>query len=963
MALRAAAAFAAAAVVLLVAATLARALARRRGWQWPRRSGGILLVLSVPVAFVAAFAVTDRALAVGLAAVALAGFGLLRDRANLPRWLTPVVVAVAAVVVTSVGDLRFPLGGVDWVDVGWTVIWLVAVTACVAGLGNADGLVSGVASASTLGVVAVAAFAQQGLGATVPAALLGGLLAFLAFNVPPASLSIGSAGSLFTGFVLAATALWAQPAIGKPDSLLAPVLLVAVPLLDGVVVVVGRLRRGHPLMVRARDHLAHRLVGSGLRPGRAVWLLVGAQLVLSLVAVPLARGVVTPVVAVLVAAVVLGVLFWASMRARLRGGDAEGRFASRIVLVVFGLAAFVVIVSIPAGLAAFASRDDIVDGRKAAEAALRAARKGRSDEAAALFATAEREFASAADRLDSPLTTPSLVVPVVGANVNAARTMANVGADLSAAGRRLAEDVDPASLHFVDGRVPLETVVSVTPKIESASKILAESRARLADVDQTFLVGEVDDGLRKLRRNLARTASDATNGAAAARIAPLVLGQDQPRRYLLVVQNPAELRGTGGLIGTWGILTAVNGEVSLESLERVASLNQAGDRASRVLNAPDDYVERYARFDPARTWQSVNISPDFPTVAAVMTDLYQQSFGVPVDGVVAVDPRGLGALLQLTGPVRVDGWRTPVTARNVVDVTLRDAYAEFARTPERADFLGDVARVAIDRATTGDLGAPARLGEVLGRAAHEGHISLWFAQPDEQRVADELDLSGRVPERPGDVVMVSNTNIGANKLDYYLRRGITYSAMVNPSADLRRAVTDATIGVELANTVPTEGVPQIAAGPYEGATDRFVYGQNHSYLSVYTPLTLEGARLGDRPLLPEAGVELGRNVYSQVVDIFAQGTANVAVDVSGTVRMADGGWYELTLVRQPTLWPDQVTVRLDVPDGYRILDADGLEVADGAAQGTVQLTRTTTVRVRIGHSDDRNLWERLEDGP
>lgn len=960
MALRTAAAFAAAALALLVAATLARAVARRRGWQWPRRSGGVLLVLTVPVAFVAAFAVTERAVVVGLAAIALAFFGLVRDRAGFPRWLTPLVVTAAAVAATTT-DLRFAAGGVDWVDVGWTVLWLVAVTTCVAGLGNADGLVPGVAGASTVGVVLVAAFAQQGLGSTVPAALLGGLVAFLAFNVPPASLSIGSAGSLFTGFVLAACTLWAQPAIVRPQSLLVSVLVVAVPLLDGLVVVVGRLRRRHPLMVRARDHLAHRLVGSGMRAGRAVLFLVVAQVVLSLVAVPLARGVLAPGIAAVVAAVVLATVFWASMRARLRGQ--ETGFGWRVVLLVFGFGLFVVVASIPAGIAAFASRNDIVDGRKAAAAALRAARQGRSDEAAALFATAEREFSSAYDRLASPVTAPSLVIPFVGSNVDAARTVARVGADLSRAGRLLAAEVDPDSLHFVDGRVPLETVAQVTPLIDEASRVLEASREQLAGVDRAYLVGQVDEGVRKLRTNLEGTADDAARGAAAARIAPLVLGGDAPRRYLLVVQNPAELRGTGGLVGNWGILSAADGKVRLESLERVASLNQSGDPASRVLNAPADYVERYERFDPARSWQSVNISPDFPTVAAVMTDLYAQTFGSTVDGVLAVDPHGLAALLELTGPVQIDDWPTPIGAENVVDVTLRDAYAEFARTPERADFLGDVARAAIDRATTGDLGAPARLGEVLGRAAHEGHISLWFEAPDEQTVSDELDISGRVPAPVGDLVMVSNTNAGANKLDYYLQRGITYDAVVTPSGDLRRAVTQGTIDVELANTVPPEGVPQIAAGPYEGATDRFVYGQNHSFLSVYTPLGLQSARADGEPVLLETGLELDRNVYSRVVDVFSQSGAKVEFDVTGTVRLADGGWYELTLVRQPTLRPDEVTVRIAVPEGFEIRAARGLEVVDGVAEATMGLTRTRTVRVQIGHSGGRNLWERLQDGP
>ena len=103
-------------------------------------------------------------------------------------------------------------------------------------------------------------------------------------------------------------------------------------------------------------------------------------------------------------------------------------------------------------------------------------------------------------------------------------------------------------------------------------------------------------------------------------------------------------------------------------------------------------------------------------------------------------------------------------------------------------------------------------------------------------------------------------------------------------------------------------------------------------------------------------------MYSRFVDVFAQGSANLSIDVAGYVALAPGGWYELTLMHQPTLSDDQVTVRIAAPEGFEIVAAKGLEVNDGVAEGTVALDRTKTVRVKLAHSDDRNLWERLRDG-
>ena len=111
---------------------------------------------------------------------------------------------------------------------------------------------------------------------------------------------------------------------------------------------------------------------------------------------------------------------------------------------------------------------------------------------------------------------------------------------------------------------------------------------------------------------------------------------------------------------------------------------------------------------------------------------------------MSVDPVGLAALLTLTGPVTVAGWPTPISDIDVVPVTLRDAYARFAETPERADFLSDVAQAAVDRATTGTLGRPANIAQVLGAAAHEGHIILGFARPEEQRLATQLGIAEKM---------------------------------------------------------------------------------------------------------------------------------------------------------------------------------------------------------------------------
>jgi hypothetical protein len=373
-------------------------------------------------------------------------------------------------------------------------------------------------------------------------------------------------------------------------------------------------------------------------------------------------------------------------------------------------------------------------------------------------------------------------------------------------------------------------------------------------------------------------------------------------------------------------------------------------------------VKRYGQFQPQFNLQNVNLSPDFPTVGTVLETLAPEAGMGQVDGVLAVDPQGLAALLQLTGPVFVAGWPELITADNVVDVTLSEAYAAFANTPERADFLGDVAQAVVDEATSGDLGDPASVAKVLGKAAHEGHLVLSFTRPGEQRLAGELQADGALATGV-DVLHVTNANFGGNKLDYYLTRDLDYRIEVRPDAVGRGAEAAGTLGVRFDNTAPADGLPRIVAGPYEGApAGRFQEGENNSYVSVYTPLGLEGSTLDGQPVPMTTGDELGVQVYSTIVRLLPGQERTLQLDLSGRIRMERGGWYELSLGSQPLVNPGRARVSISVPDGWRITDTRGLQsVLPFRAGGFVTLDHPTTIRVRI-ERDTESFWSRL-DGP
>jgi hypothetical protein len=356
------------------------------------------------------------------------------------------------------------------------------------------------------------------------------------------------------------------------------------------------------------------------------------------------------------------------------------------------------------------------------------------------------------------------------------------------------------------------------------------------------------------------------------------------------------------------------------------------------------------------------MSPDFPSVSQALLSLAPAAGQGQFDGVMGVDPQGLAALLELTGPVRVEQWPDEITSQNVVNVTLRDAYAAYAdQSPERADFLGDVAQAAVDKATSGTLGKPAQIAKVLGKAAHEGHLTLSFTRPEEQALAEQLGIAQEMAPVHSDAVAVTSSNSVGNKIDFYLKRTLDYRVMLTPENDAREAQAKGDLSVVMDNTAPDTGLPRYVIGPYD---NRFVAGQNRSFVSLYSPLNFASASVDGTAADVAPGRERGRNVFSLFTSELSKQQKTVAVKLDGTVKLHHG-WYDVVVRNQPSIIPDTVRVSVDVPPGWKIDKAPGMErpFARRASLNNPNFTKTTTYRVHIVRDPGTwDIWDRLEAG-
>lgn len=398
-----------------------------------------------------------------------------------------------------------------------------------------------------------------------------------------------------------------------------------------------------------------------------------------------------------------------------------------------------------------------------------------SDDPAAdrALADLQEQSRSAADRT-SGLTWRMLGhAPVVGDDADGVGVVSDVIADLSDDGidQLLTVSDDLTDILPRNGRIPLDRVDQLQEPVSQGSVAFTDAEARLDAVDPSTFV----DRLRIRYRDLAERVDDAARALRAADTAvsvmPTMLGQDGPKHYLLVFQNNAEVRSTGGLPGAVSLVTADDGKVEMT---RQVAANSFGERATPVLPLSSPELQIYGE-QLGTYFLDANFTPDFPRAADLMRARWQEVYGGDLDGVISLDPVALSYVLEATGPVKVGS--SEINAENAVDVLLHQVYVDNPSPAAQDAFFRQVARTVFDRVSRG-VSDPVKLSEALSRAAREHRINVASFDQEVRPHLDETAVAGRLTtgDSPGPQVGVYLNDGTGSKMSYYLRYDAKVSA-------------------------------------------------------------------------------------------------------------------------------------------------------------------------------------------
>lgn len=175
----------------------------------------------------------------------------------------------------------FPL----WISIPLTLVWYVGMMNAINFIDGLDGLLSGVTAISGIFLFLIAFTHASPVVALVVVALAGAALGFLPYNFNPARIFLGDAGSLFIGYVLATVSIIGNSKAAIAISVVVPLVVLALPVLDTAAVIARRALQGRKITEADRGHFHHQLIYRfGMNVRQAVLLIYGVCFALGVVA-------------------------------------------------------------------------------------------------------------------------------------------------------------------------------------------------------------------------------------------------------------------------------------------------------------------------------------------------------------------------------------------------------------------------------------------------------------------------------------------------------------------------------------------------------------------------------------------------------------------------------------------------------------------------------------------------------
>ena len=402
-----------------------------------------------------------------------------------------------------------------------------------------------------------------------------------------------------------------------------------------------------------------------------------------------------------------------------------------------------------------------------------------------LLVKTSAEIKNFQSNLEGPLWGAAELVPIVGGDVKAARSLVSTLGDLvDDALIPLSQDLNGVSLdtlifknEFDQIQINLPMLQTVVDAVKGVMPTLVEAVDTVNGIGELH-IAQLAKVVNQAKEKVAPLAGKMDKISALLDVFPNMLGAQGDRVYVVIAQNNVEIRSTGGFAGQCCRVGVSNGCIDLGEVRAIYDFIPNNEWA--CVDLTEEELNLYGNTVGYMAGNTGCI-PDFPRVCDIWSQLWNTYQGECVDGFIAIDPIFLQMLMGLTGGAYMfDG--TLMDGSNTVRVLLHDTYWNYMDDPNAMDeYFSAAASTALDCIMT-NLSSMSLTGlmNVICDGIDEYHLLTWFADASEQAAFEAFDATGEVkldPATPQLGIYVNNETW--SKIEWWLNMDLTMNGPIS----------------------------------------------------------------------------------------------------------------------------------------------------------------------------------------
>lgn len=447
-----------------------------------------------------------------------------------------------------------------------------------------------------------------------------------------------------------------------------------------------------------------------------------------------------------------------------------------------------------------------------------------------------------------------------------------------------------------------QTLDKISPDLDRVGADMELAQKELAKIDanrypESIKGKAVRSKIVSLKSTVSESATLLSQAKPLIKLFPELLGNPNSKTYMILLQNDAEIRATGGFMTAYAFLKVTKGKI-----EPLASYNiyDLDDRFKKKVPAPEP-IKKYLN-ENYLNLRNVNLSPDYKISMDEFYKYYRDISGMPkIDGIVAIDTKFPVEILKIIGPIGVGGWGNfgPQIDKRCdcpqVVYALEDMITKPVAgiRPDRKAVLGPLMHSMMANAMGSPKHTWPKLLNVALSAIKEKHLLFYFIEDKSQLIAEDFNAAGRIKDYSGDYLHISDSNFGGAKSDMFITREVEQE-------------------IAIENGTVTKTVSISYNNPRKGDNCNLEAGQlclngiYRDYVRLYVPKGSKLLSVIGSEAKEQVSEDLGKTVFESFFTMRPQSQSKIVFKYQ--LPNLDLSTYKLLIQKQPGLSATKHTV-------------------------------------------------------